>query len=67
MRIRPDWIEVWEDSYIGIRDQLKAERAAGRAKRYGMRRFDDEAIDLYSRREAEKRVQEAINRWNAGE
>lgn len=63
----PDWREVYADSFVGIRDQLKAERAAGRSRRPGMSSFTDAAIDRYARREAEKRVQQAINRHNAGE
>ena len=62
--IRPSWPRVWEDHYVRIRDQLKAERAAGCAPRVGMRSFSDDQIERYTRREAERRCSEAVNRWN---
>lgn len=63
---RPDWREVYQDSLHGISQQLRAERAAGTPPRTGMRNFSDSSIDDYALREAEKRVQAAINRWNVG-
>ena len=60
----PQWTEVWEDSFVRIRGQLQAERAAGMRPRVGMRSYSDSAIDRYSRDEASKRCDEAINRWN---
>lgn len=60
----PNWIEVWESSYLGIRDQLRQERGAGMRPRLGMRSYSDGQIDSYSRTEASKRVEQAINRWN---
>lgn len=62
--IRPDWVAVWEDNYVRIRDQLRAERAAGMSHRRGMRDYSDPAIETYSRKEAARRCDEAINRWN---
>lgn len=61
----PDWIGVWEDNFLGIRGQLRGERAAGMAPRRGMSSYSDSAVDAYARREATRRVEEAINRWNA--
>lgn len=61
----PDWIGVWEDNFLGVRLQLRGERAAGMAPRRGMKSYSDSAVDLYARREATRRVEEAINRWNA--
>lgn len=61
---RPDWVAVWEDAYSGVRNQLRAERALGNRPRVNMRNYSDDQIDQYARREAEKRCQEAINRWN---
>jgi len=62
--IRPDWTEVWEDNFLRIRDQLRAERAAGMSPRRGMRSYSDDQIDHYTRREAARRCDEAVNRWN---
>ena len=62
--IRPDWTAVWEDHYVRIRDQLRGERAAGMRPRVGMRDYSDRSVDLYSRKEASRRCDEAINRWN---
>lgn len=62
--IRPDWAAVWEDHYVRIRDQLRAERAAGMRPRLGMRDYSDRSIDTYARKEASRRCDEAINRWN---
>lgn len=61
---RPDWKEVWEDNYVRIRDQIKAERAAGCSPRKGMKDHSDSSIDKYSRKEANRRCDEAINRYN---
>lgn len=58
------WTEVWEDSFVRIRDQIRAERAAGVAPRRGMKTHSDSQIDAYSRREANRRCEEAINRHN---
>ena len=66
-RTRPNWGEVWEDAYTGVRGQLQHERAAGSRPRLGMKSYSDSEIDRYARREAERRCQEAINRWNQGE
>jgi hypothetical protein len=63
---RPDWREVYQDAQQGVRGQLQAERAAGLPPRHGMKDSSDASISAYSLREAEKRVQAAINRWNAG-
>lgn len=62
--IRPDWVDVWTDNYLRIRDQLRAERAAGMRPRRGMRSYSDSEVESYSRREAGRRCDEAINRWN---
>ena len=62
--IRPAWSEVWEDSYLRIRDQMRAERAAGMRPRRGMRSYSDSALDSHARKEATKRIEESINRWN---
>ncbi|MCY1055434.1 hypothetical protein [Nannocystis sp. SCPEA4] len=62
--IRPNWTEVWEDNFIRIRDQLRAERAAGMRPRLGMKSYSDDQIERYTRREAARRCDEAINRWN---
>jgi hypothetical protein len=63
---RPDWRAVYQDALDGVVGQLRAERVAGNEPRVGMRNFSDGAIDDYALREAEKRVQAAINRWNVG-
>ena len=60
----PNWIEVWESNFLGVRGQLHGERAAGMSPRRGMKDYSDRAIDAYTRREATRRVEEAINRWN---
>ena len=60
---RPDWFAVWDDAYNGVRNQLRAERTLGTRR---AREFSDRAIDDYARREAERRCNEAINRWNEG-
>jgi hypothetical protein len=59
------WSALWEDQFVRIRDQLRAERAAGMRPRLGMRNYSDGAIDAYARREASARAEEAINRHNA--
>jgi hypothetical protein len=73
---RPHHAESWryafEQSFVRVRDQLRVERAAGmmprRAQGCGrgvdMKNFSDAEIDRYARREAERRVNEAINRHN---
>jgi hypothetical protein len=62
--VKPDWIEVWESSYLGIRGQLQGERAAGMAPRRGMKNYSDSQIDRYARKEATRRIEESICRWN---
>lgn len=62
--MRPQWTALWEDQFVRIRGQLRGERAAGMRPRLGMRNYSDEAIDRYSRLEANKRAEEAINRHN---
>jgi len=61
---RPDWRAVWEDSFVGVRDQLYQERAAGMRPRRGMRSYSDSAIDKYARAEADRRTDAAIIRYN---
>ena len=63
MTKRPDWRAVWEDAFVGVRDQLRAERAVG-LRRVGLRSTSDSALDRYARREADRRCEQAINRWN---
>ena len=63
---RPDWIAVWQDAFASVRDQLRSERAAGMRPRVSMRNYTDSTIDTYARREAERRCQQSINRWNEG-
>lgn len=60
----PNWIALWEDQFVRIRDQLLRERGAGMRPRRGMANYSDGAIDLYSRREADRRAQEAVIRHN---
>lgn len=62
--LRPDWRVVWEDNFVRIRDQLRAERGAGMRPRVGMRNYSDREIERYTRREAARRCDEAINRHN---
>lgn len=65
-----DWRTAHDEAFRDVRDQLRHERALGRAPRRAqgagrgidMRNFSDAEIDRYARREAERRVQEAINR-----
>lgn len=64
MNLRPNWVALWEDQFVRIRDQLFQERGAGMRPRRGMRNYSDSAIDLYSRREADRRAQEAVIRHN---
>jgi hypothetical protein len=67
-----NWRHAYEQSFVRVRDQLRAERAAGatprRARGAGagvdMRSFSDGEIERYAWHEAERRVQEAINRHN---
>ena len=61
---RPDWGVVWEDSFLRIRDQMRAERAAGMRHRRGMKDYSDTQVDAHARREATRRIEESINRWN---
>ena len=61
---RPNWRAVWEDSFVGIRDQLYQERAAGMRPRRGMRSYSDGEIDKYARAEAARRTDAAIIRHN---
>ena len=61
---KPNWKDNWEDSFIRIRDQMKAERAAGMKPRRGMKNYSDSLIDSYARKEATRRIEESINRWN---
>lgn len=60
----PDWVALWEDQFVRIRDQLRQERGAGMRPRRGMKDYSDSAVDLYSRREADRRAQEAVIRHN---
>lgn len=62
--IRPNWRDMYWDNCVRIRDQLRGERAAGMRPRVGMKDYSDRAIDLYSRKEAARRCEEAINRHN---
>ena len=62
--IHPNWRDLYWDNYVRIRGQLQGERAAGMRPRVGMRDYSDRAIDLYSRKEAARRCEEAINRHN---
>lgn len=62
---KPNWIAVWEDSFTRIRDQMKAERASGMKPRKGMKNYSDSLIDSCARKEANRRIEESINRWNA--
>lgn len=62
--IRPEWPRVWEDHFTRVRDHLKAERAAGCAPRRGMKSFEDSQVDAFARKEATRRCEEAVNRWN---
>lgn len=65
-----DWRFAYERAFVRVRDQLRAERAAGMSPRRAqgagrgvdMRNFSDAEIDRYARHEAERRVQEAMNR-----
>lgn len=65
-----NWQYAYDSAFVRVRDQLRMERAAGnrprRAEGAGrgidMKDFSDAEIDRYARREAERRVQEAINR-----
>jgi hypothetical protein len=65
-----NWRHAYEQAFVRVRDQLRAERAAGGAPRRAqgagrgvdMRNFSDSEIDRYARHEAERRVQEAMNR-----
>ena len=60
----PSWTALWEDSFVRIRGQLRAERAAGSRPRLGMKTYSDSAIDTYARREADRRAEAAIIRHN---
>lgn len=60
----PNWPALWEDAFVRIRGQLRAERGAGMRPRLGMRDYSDGAIDRYARREADRRANEAIIRHN---
>ena len=62
--IRPNWRDLYSDQYVRIRDQLRGERAAGMRPRLGMADYSDRSIDSYSRKEAARRCEEAINRHN---
>lgn len=55
---RPDWRHAYVETYVAIRDQLRAER------RCGGREMSERDIDAHAWREAERRTQEAIRRWN---
>ncbi len=66
MSSKPDWRVVWEDSFVGVRDQLRQERAAGMRPRRGMPSYSDGSVDTYARQTANRRCEEAINRWNEG-
>lgn len=59
-----NWVAFWEDQFVRIRGQLRGERAAGMRPRVGMKDYSDAAIDRYSRREADRRCEEGINRHN---
>lgn len=61
---KPDWREVYADTYQRIRVQMEQERASHLQPRRGMKDYSDEAIDQWARREATRRIEEAINRWN---